>query len=124
MAKYTMEDVFEDVVLEIGDGEYRLRQRTKTLGEKVIAKEQALANLPEDAPDEDHLVIALDLLDLVLEPLGNGSGDGPKTHVKTVLSKGYQADEVGADRIFGLLNFCRLKMMERLDPTSSQPSGS
>lgn len=124
MAQYTMDEVFEDVLFEHGGCQFRLRQRTKGLSHKLVEKQEALDNLPDDATDEDGVAIALELLDLVMEPLGDGNGQGPKTRIKTLLAKEYNDEELGADRIFGLLNLFGSKMVARMDPTLSLGSES
>lgn len=118
MAEYTMDDVFEDVVLDIGGKRFRLRERTQGLSKRIEKLQAETEKLADDAPDDEAMVPALDLLDLLLEPLGDGNNGSTRTHVKTILSRAYKNDEIGADRVFALLNFCQDKMLGRMDPTS------
>lgn len=122
MAEYTMGDIFEDVVLEIEGSKFRLKERTKALGVKVDKLQDDFGKVPDDAPDDVAVQPMLDLLDLLLEPLGDGN-NGTRTHAKTILKKEYEADRWGSDRIIALANFCQKKMGDRMDPFSAQSGG-
>ena len=126
MAEYTMDDIFEPVVITIPEKKgntvtehrFRLRERTKALGEKADQFQRDFVGLPDDAPDEQAVELVIDFLDAMLEPLGDGN-NGTRTHAKTILKKEYQADRWGSDKIIGLSNFCQRKQGERMDPQSA-----
>lgn len=124
MAEYTMEDIFEDVVIALDDHKFRLRDRTKSLGAKVDALEKRFDAVREDDDADEVQVteVMIDLLDVFLEPVANGS-DGTRTHAKTILAKAYKADRIGSDRIVSLVRFCQEKQAERVDPPSRPTSG-
>ena len=121
MAEYTMGDIFEDVVITIEGSKFRLRERTKALGEKVDKLQVQFNEMPDDAPDDEAVVPMIDLLDVLLEPLGDGN-NGTRTHAKTIVKKEFDADRWGSDRIIALANFCQKKMGDRMDPFSDQPT--
>ena len=114
-----MEDLFEDVVIDLGDAKFRLRERTKTVGEKADSMQERFQGMESE---NDAAELMIEMLDLLLEPLGDGN-NGTRTHAKTVLSKAWKENKIGSDRIIGLANFCLDKMTARVDPTSRQQTG-
>jgi hypothetical protein len=122
MAEYKLADLFEEVTIDLGDAKFKLKERTRALGEKVDDVEDKFIEIQgkDDATSDDLAVVIIDMLDMVLEPLGNGE-NGTRTHAKTVLSRAWKADKIGLDRLLGLLGFCRDKMVgqQDVDPTSA-----
>ena len=117
MAEYNLDDLFEDVVINIGGQRFKLRERTKSLSQKADKLEATVKDVTDETPIGDAVESMVEFLDFMLEPQGNG--DGPKQHAKTVLLRAYRNDEVSADRIFALVGLCQDKMVERMDPTSA-----
>lgn len=131
MAEYTLDDIFEPTFITLGDKRFKLRERTRSLGEKFDGLQDRLVDLQtrvmramesegedEDAPTRDELVfLMIDMLDILLDPQGDGN-NGTRTHAKTILKKSYEANEIGSDKVQGLLTFCQDQMEARTDPTS------
>jgi predicted nuclease with TOPRIM domain len=109
------------VVITIEGNRYRLRERTRAMGEKVDDLQTRFEELPDDASDSDSIPLILDIVDLMLEPLGDGN-NGTRSHAKTVIKKEYEADRWGSDKIIGLSNFLQKKMGDRMNPFLDQPS--
>lgn len=121
MAEYTLDDIFEPTFITLGDERFKLRERTRSLGDKFDGLATRLNELQEsDQADPDAPVfLMLDMLDILLEPQGDGN-NGSRTHAKTILKKAYENDDLGSDKIVGLLTFCQDQMEARLDPTQSR----
>ena len=120
MAEYDMGDLFEDVVLKIGDHRFKLRERTISLSAKAEPLAQQLDEIPDDADDQVGAALLIELIDVLLEPLGDGNGT--RSHAKTVLSKAYKNEEIGVDRLMAITEFLQEKFSDRR-PTSAATSG-
>ena len=122
MAEYTLDDIFEPVFITLDDKRFKLRERTKSLGEKFDGLNDRLNELRDQGDDADAhapVLLMVDMLDILLEPQGDGN-NGTRTHAKTILKKAYESDQIGSDKIVGLLTFCQDQIEARLDPTSSR----
>jgi hypothetical protein len=117
MAEYDINEIFEPVILKIGDNKFKLRERTKTLGAKVDPIQKQLVELPADVKDPEVAELTIELIDTVLVPV---EVEGvPRRHAKTVLAKAYAADEIGLDRLQAISEFLSEKFGDRRRPTSA-----
>ena len=121
MAEYQIGDIFEDVVLNIEDYRFKLKDRTHSLGSKVEPLQEKLRDLPDDAADPAYAELLIDLIDLVLEP--QGDGNGTRKHAKTLLSPAYKNEKIGLGGLVALADFLNEKMENRRRPTSDLASG-
>lgn len=117
MAEYQIADIFEDVVLNIEDFRFTLKERTHSLGAKVEPLQAKLRELPDDAEDPAYAALLIDLIDLVLEP--QGDTNGTRKHAKTILTPAYKNEKIGLDRLVALSDFLNDKMENRRRPTSA-----
>lgn len=122
MAEYDLSQIFEDVILKIGDNKFKLRERTPSLTERVSAIRAEILAMPDDAPDRDGAAKIIELVDAYLEPV-DVEGE-TRRHAKTVLSKSYKAEEIGLDRIVAIQQFLDEKFEDRRRPTSELLIGS
>lgn len=96
----TTTDLFEPINVELWGSKFRLREGTRTVEEKMQAQWEAFEQLPEDAPAKDSIEPLADLLDILLEPLGDE--DGKKVAAKTVIKREYKADNIGLAHVIAL----------------------
>ncbi len=116
----TAADVFENVEVDLWGAKYRLREGTRTVATKLIEKQVALDKVNDE--DADAVVDAMaDILDVLLEPLGDESGK--KVHAKTVLVKKWEANELGLDRITAITNGIQDAQADRGRPPSAAMNG-
>jgi hypothetical protein len=103
MARKTISvaDLFDDVEINLwGDSKFRLRPRTRSIEEKVIAKQKEFEGLPEDTPPEDAIAPIAALLDILLEPVPEEGSK--KVSAKTVIVREYKADKIGLSHVLAL----------------------
>lgn len=118
MAEYDISDVFEDVILKLGDHRFKLRERTRSLGEKIDPLEDKLPSLEDD---QDAAGVLIELIDMLLEP--QGDGNGTRSHAKTILSRSYKNDEIGIDRLMAIADFLGDKFTNRRPTSAATPDG-
>lgn len=117
MARITAADLFEDVEVDLWGAEFRLRELTKKVSAQLTEREAVLEGADEN--DHDAVIGAMaDVLDVLLEPLGDG--DGKKVRAKTVLVRKWDANEVGVDRLTAISDGIRRAAQERGNPTSPE----
>lgn len=69
-------ELFDPVEIELWTGDrYRLREATRSVEEKVIAKHKEIGELPEDSDELEALPYLLDMLDILLEPLSQATDE-------------------------------------------------
>lgn len=93
-------DLFDEIHIDLWGTKFRQREATRTIEEKVSQQWDAFEALPDDTTKEEALEPLCDLLDVVLEPLGDEKGK--KTKVKTVVKREYAADRIGFAHVLRL----------------------
>lgn len=121
MAEYALSDLFEDVVIKLGDHRFQLRERTHSISGKLEPVEKRLVELPDDATDESAAELLIEVLDILLDPLGDDNGT--RSHAKTVLSRSYKNEEIGLDKLIALSEFLKEKMDDRRPPSAAMNGG-
>lgn len=114
--KINAAELFEPVEIDLWGTKFGLREATRSIEASLAEKMEAMKNLDvdEDASEaeqlEKSLPILLDMIDVMLEPLGDE--DGKKSHAKTVLKKLYDDDKIGVSHIEALVNRLKEVAME------------
>lgn len=96
----TTADLFEPVNVELWGAKFKLRESTRSVEEKVAAQWEAFQSVDDEATGMDAIEPLADLLDILLEPLGDEGGK--KTHAKTVIKREYEADNIGLSHVIAL----------------------
>lgn len=129
--KISTADLFDPVEIDLWGNRYNLRETTRSMEEKLAAKEAELAelNLPrqkeaEEAAEagepgpgydsvfaEKSLALSADMLDIMLDPIAEG--EEKPTHAKALIMRKYKADEIGINHVNSLVQKLNQTLQEQ-----------
>ena len=117
-------ELFEDVDVDLWGAQYRLREGTRDVQMKLAKAQAVLDGLDEvEDADPDAVVAALaDVLDVLIEPLGDDGGK--KVKAATVINRKWTANELGVERLTAIAESIVNAAESRGRPTSAPASAS
>jgi hypothetical protein len=106
-------DLFDPIEVDLWGPKFSVRQPTRAVERKVEEAFKNLEALDDEAGEDAALEALAELLDVLLEPIGDE--DGKKIHAKTVVRQKYKADEIGYGHVEML--FERISALRSERPT-------
>jgi hypothetical protein len=111
--KLSAAELFENLEIDMWGSGYTLRPVTRSVAEKLDQAQVDVQGVDED--DNDALVGAmLGMLDVMLAPSGDNT-----TSVKDLLTKKWEADELGIDWLTAFVESLQEEAGNRRRPTSA-----
>lgn len=120
----TAAELFDEIEVDLWGAKFKVREATKSLNAKMEEPYKRLEAVEtDDDAEADQLVEALaDVLDVLLEPLGDE--EGKKVKAKTVLMREWNGDRISLGRLIALFQSLEEEVGTRRRPTNESQNGN
>lgn len=117
--KLTAADMFDTLEVDLFGNSYRLREITRSVGEKLNDAQRTAGELTEDSRPDDIAAAVIGVIDVILAPLAE---DTPT--VAAVLGEMWEQDKLGLDWLNAFAESLQEEAGARRRPTSAKRTSS